>query len=745
MSIRRSNLYLMILFIEGIIVIFLSKYILPEKYFYDSNTIANFLNFNGPLLSFDSYVNTARFYKLFGFGSYPSSFAAGIFNYMVFFFFVVQIIRIGKYRISDIPFIFMLVWNIPVAVYLGQFSKEIISIIVIGIQILLVHYKIRYYKTLLVLITLIYSIFFRVYWVIVLYLSVLFFLVFNKGIDISKKSFLKIGKVTSSCLLYIGIFVLFLAVTLIMNRFITDARTMVNIDRINSPDALTIVQNAFMNTNFMTDMLNWIIGWIILLFPFNLFLVSGISSLFFIIWNIINVLIFIIILNKIRRQKIRNIQMSWAIAWVISFSMVQGMFEPDYGSFFKHEIVILPYFLYIYLIYKRNRNSEKRDFSIQNREMRNSKNLKKIMIITEAMAGGVRRHILDIVHHLNLEKYKIFIIYGTERCDSVFKNEIHSLEQKGIQIIGLSTFTREISPLKDLKSLLFLIGVIKRINPDILHCHSSKAGALVRIAGFLTGKKGIVYTPHGYAIQAPYLNKFKALLYQLIERLLAKIPGLTINVSYGEKKIALEKGILKDNQSIVIYNGIENNHECCKKKTDGLFVIGTVARFDASKDPLVFLEIAKKIVKDNSNVIFKYYGDGELKSHIECQIKKNNLEDKIILPGFVDNPIRVLCDFDIFLSTSLHEGMPYSLIEALSVGLPIVATNVTGNNEIVKDNYNGYLFPAGNVDMAVEKIKELMINQEKRIQFGYKSRELYLEKFRVETMINELENVYNSF
>lgn len=356
MYIKKSTLYLFLLFIEGIIIISLSKYFLPEKYFYDSNTILSYFNYRGPLISFDSYLNTARFYKLFGFEHFPSNLFAGLFNYILFFFFIIKIIRITNSRISDLLFIFMLTWNIPVSIYLGQFSKEIVSLIVIGIQLLLIHYKVRYYKTLIILLILIYGILFREYWIIIIYFTLILYLVFNKGIDINKKVFLKIGKVSSFLLFYSGVFILFLAVTYILNRYLTDARTLVNVDRLNSADAVTIIQNTFINTNFITDMLNWLIGWLQLLFPFNLFFVSSYSSLLFMIWNIINIFVFIYIFKKTRSYMIKNKEISWSLAWVISFSLVQGMFEPDYGSYFKHEISILPYFLYIYLIYRKKRN-----------------------------------------------------------------------------------------------------------------------------------------------------------------------------------------------------------------------------------------------------------------------------------------------------------------------------------------------------------------------------------------------------
>jgi len=117
---------------------------------------------------------------------------------------------------------------------------------------------------------------------------------------------------------------------------------------------------------------------------------------------------------------------------------------------------------------------------------------------------------------------------------------------------------------------------------------------------------------------------------------------------------------------------------------------------DTNKDPFTFYNIAKNLVKKYKNVIFIYIGDGPCKVKIQNQIEKDNV-DRILLLGFkknVDNWLRIM---DIFLMTSLHEALPYSIIEALAHSLPIVATNVTGINELVIDNYNGFLFNNSNV------------------------------------------------
>lgn len=361
------------------------------------------------------------------------------------------------------------------------------------------------------------------------------------------------------------------------------------------------------------------------------------------------------------------------------------------------------------------------------------------------MGGGVRRHLLDIIENIDLGSYDIHLIYGKNRADKIFLNSLPSLKQKGIYLYELKELDREISLKKDSKALIKIIKIINSINPDIVHCHSSKAGALGRAAAYLCGVKNIIYTPHAYMAQSPNLSHKKMKFYVGLEKVFSKITKVTINVSEGERQFALQNGIVTTNNSTVIYNGISRKDKSKKIRKNNRIIIGTVARLSEQKDPITFYNIAKNIVSKYDSVDFRYVGDGPFYEILKNKIEKDNLQKRIQLVGFKNNISDELAEFDIFITTSLYEGMPYALIEALSEGLPIVGTNVTGNNEIIFENINGYLFNIKDVNGAVQILEFLINNPEKIKNLGEQSYKIYIEKFTIEKMIEKLEKTYEQF
>lgn len=376
--------------------------------------------------------------------------------------------------------------------------------------------------------------------------------------------------------------------------------------------------------------------------------------------------------------------------------------------------------------------------------------MKKILYICEAMGGGVRKHIIDLIKNIDKSKYDIYLMYSINRADDVFKDKLEELA-KTVNLIENNFMVREINLIKDIKAFVRIKKIIQQIRPDIVHCHSSKAGALGRIVAKICGVKKIYYTPHGYIMQYQNINKYKKFLFKIIELLLSKyFTTKTLNVSNGEKRIATYNKIDKENKFKVIYNGIDNIHVTANKnklkKELGLkeddFIIGVAARLVKEKDPWTFFNIAKIITTKYDNVKFIYIGDGIYKKDIEKEILYNHLQDKILLLGFRNDVDDLLKIFDIYLMTSLHEGMPYSLIEALRAKLPIVATNTTGNNEVCIDGYNGLLFEVKNVNEGVKKIETLLNNKDMLVDFGEKSYNLFKEKYTIDRMIAEIEKVY---
>lgn len=338
----------------------------------------------------------------------------------------------------------------------------------------------------------------------------------------------------------------------------------------------------------------------------------------------------------------------------------------------------------------------------------------KLLIISEPGSGGVKRHVMDLLNNLNKDRFEIIYAYSKKRADKDYLSELDELSYE-IQIKEIHHLQQTISIKNDSLAFIEIFKLINYLKPDIVHCHSSKAGVLGRIAAKLLKVPKIIYTPHAYAFQNSNLSNLKKRFYLLVEKILAQYcTTKTINVSYGEMKVALDNKIDKKEQFIVIHNGVDKKEAKINQITNFKIdrqdiVVGNIARLEEQKNPLEFLEIAKSINENNKKYKFFWIGNGSLLTTCQDFIKENNLKDICYLLPFNDKNEELISAFNIFLSTSFYEGYPYVLLDANVNKIPIVATNVTGNNEIVKNNVNGFLYKSGDITEAKNIITKYSI------------------------------------
>jgi len=299
------------------------------------------------------------------------------------------------------------------------------------------------------------------------------------------------------------------------------------------------------------------------------------------------------------------------------------------------------------------------------------------------------------------------------------------------------------------KHFIRLVFFIKRNKIDIVHAHGKGAGIYARFAKIFTPGAYLIFTFHGLHI-ANYKNLMKR-LYIFLERILGKLTNRFINVSNGEKQRCVDNKIFYESKSIVIYNALENDENNYPAKDElrknlnlpiNKFLILSVLRFDMAKNIPAMLDIAQKF-SDDKSFSFILIGDGEEKPTIEKIIIKNRI-DNVRLLGYQENVDEYLHASDLFLSTSLWEGLPYSLVEAARAGVPIVASDVTGNNEVVFDKQNGYLFQLDDIDSAVHLLKELKDSGKTLETFGQNSKKVFKKYFMLQGMINKLKEVYSN-
>lgn len=346
----------------------------------------------------------------------------------------------------------------------------------------------------------------------------------------------------------------------------------------------------------------------------------------------------------------------------------------------------------------------------------------KVVIISEPGSGGVKRHVLDLLNNIDTDIFKVYFFYSTKRADKDYLDKINLLNKK-LTALKIEALQKPISVTKDFLALVNIIKLIKNIRPDVVHCHSSKAGVLGRIAAKWCGVKKVFYTPHAYAFQNSKLSYLNRITYIFIEKYLSRFCTYkTINVSNGEKIEAINNDIDIDKKFIVIHNGVDKNlskYNCLKTQygfMENDFIVGCIGRLEEQKNPLLFLKIVKLVKEKGIDVKFLWIGNGELKKICENYIKQNKLNDICIILPFSSETEKLLTCFDVFISTSLYEGYPYTLLDASINNIPIIATNITGNNEIVDNEVNGFLYKNDDVKEVVKYIKNI---KESRYNFRF--------------------------
>lgn len=350
----------------------------------------------------------------------------------------------------------------------------------------------------------------------------------------------------------------------------------------------------------------------------------------------------------------------------------------------------------------------------------------KIVHVVECFAGGVFSFLSNLTNELDKEEY--IVIYGINRDNT--PSDFREKFPPNTKFIPWKSASRSLNPLTDLKALWELYIILKKIDDiDIIHLHSSKAGFLGRIVSFLLGKsKKTIYTPHAISFLRLDVSPKKRKIFIWMEKFASFFGGKIIACSQSEKEAIEEQGI----KSVTfINNGIKSLQIEKKVNTSDKTTIISVGRLSIQKNPKLFNDIALEFI-DNPNIQFIWCGDGELKSeltspNIKCTgwIERKELEN-------------YLSYADIYLSTSLWEGLPLSVLEAMSIGLPVVLSDCVGNRDLV-DN-NGFLYI--NKIEAIKNINELLKNKIWINKKGHNSKIIVENNFNMRNMAISYLNIY---
>ena len=380
--------------------------------------------------------------------------------------------------------------------------------------------------------------------------------------------------------------------------------------------------------------------------------------------------------------------------------------------------------------------------------------IKVAHIIARMITGGADENTLFTMEGLDKNKYEVDLITGEEFDESILnkvKNNLFGI----IQIKGLKW---KLNFLHDPIVLLKLIKLLKRKGYDIVHTHTTKAGILGRIAARISGVPVIVHGLHGSTFQAFNSRLLNWLLF-LFERLTGRYTDAYISVSRIISETYIKKGIGKKDNHFTVYSGIELtkfyqardkiNHKEKYEKLGihaGDFIIGNVARLELRKGHKFLLEVFRNIVEKQKDCPAKLLiiGEGNKREGLENYVKELNLEGKVIFAGYREDVEELMAVMDIFVLTSLREGLPRVLVQAAAVGMPSVVFNVDGVSEIIKDNYNGFLVDVKNLEELENRILQYMNNKELVLLHGRNGREFIKNKWSIKGMVDRIDKIYQN-
>jgi len=372
-----------------------------------------------------------------------------------------------------------------------------------------------------------------------------------------------------------------------------------------------------------------------------------------------------------------------------------------------------------------------------------------LYIITKLELGGAQKQLLSLISALDKDRYNIFLFTAG---DGLLIPEALAIE--GLTLKRSKFLERVINPLKDILALLEIYFFIKKNRIQIVHTHSSKAGILGRLAAKFAKTPVIIHTVHGWSFN-DYQFRPVNYLYRFLERICATFTSKIIVVSSFDQAKGLRNSIASKERYILIRYGLDDKAFSATSKrreirqslglSDMALVVGMVACFKFQKAPLDFIELAGRIKIKFPDVKFVLVGDGRLRGKIVTRIKQLNLENQIILTGWYKDIPGILSGWDIFVLTSLWEGLPISVLEAMSAGLPAVVTDTGGIREALINGQTGYLVDPHDIVFMQNRVEELLNSAQKRDEFGRSSQEIISRgEFSLSSMFKNTAELYSN-
>jgi glycosyltransferase involved in cell wall biosynthesis len=371
-----------------------------------------------------------------------------------------------------------------------------------------------------------------------------------------------------------------------------------------------------------------------------------------------------------------------------------------------------------------------------------------VHIITRLTLGGSARNTIDSAAAAVRMGYRTILATGPSGDEVDITS---TADSTGCELVLIPSFRRRVSPVHDTMALLQTIRLIQRHRADIVHTHTSKAGFIGRLAANVCRVPIIIHTPHGHIFHG-YYGKGRTRFFVTLERAAAKLTDRIVVLTDRGAKQHLERGIGRPEQFASIPSGVDiealraktpNRNSARQQlgwKNNDFYLLG-VGRLVPIKGFDLAVTAMKHVCQEVPGAHLVLLGDGPERAALEALARREQLMDRLCITGVEEEPAPYLAAADVLVAPSRNEGMGRVIVEAMSVGLPVVASRVGGIPSVVEDGRSGRLVPPENPQELSAALVALLRNASLRREYGDGGR-LRAEMFSLPVMESKLQELY---
>lgn len=371
---------------------------------------------------------------------------------------------------------------------------------------------------------------------------------------------------------------------------------------------------------------------------------------------------------------------------------------------------------------------------------------KKIIHILHSV-GGVDTSLRVLLKSIDSSKFENIVIHGTKDNSKFLDDSGNYVDEYKIPI------ERDINFIKDFKSIVKAYKIIKKEKPDLIHAHSAKGGLISNGLGYFLKSVTVLHTPQAYSFLSTN-NKIKRYFLVFIERLLKNKNSILLASSNSELERGIDEVKYKKSKTALFNNSISpivlnpEFRDISSHKLPAEYIC-TVGRPSYQKNIEMMIEVLKEVKKEIPNIHLVIMGVGVVSpntENVKRLIKAYGLESNTTMIEWIQREriFHIVSKSKLYISTARYEGLPYAIIESLSLSKSIIATDCDGNRDLVRDGENGFLVDTDAISVMSDKIIGLIKNDSKRLEFEKKSLQIFNQEFNLDKNISDLEAFYTS-